>query len=162
MQQDANSAAESILDLWNLSNAQERTARRDNAARLRTLTGQQRYASCTLTACPQLSYRSRILELSALHFLTRCQEGAGSACVCSSAVTVGLGRVRLSHLRQLSRGCCGHMNSRRERSCSGAAQRRHADVRKRRSSGGSRAVEKQLASTRKAPMVGASHRAKPR
>ena len=42
MQHDADSAAESILDLWNLSNAQERTARRDNEARLRTLTGQQR------------------------------------------------------------------------------------------------------------------------
>ena len=42
MQSDADNAAESVLDLWSLGNAQERTARRDNDAKLRALADQQR------------------------------------------------------------------------------------------------------------------------
>ncbi len=41
MQSDADTAAESILDLWSLGNVQERTARRDSDVR-RSLETQHR------------------------------------------------------------------------------------------------------------------------
>ena len=42
MHSDADTAAESILDLWSLGSAQERTVRRDNEAVLRLLASQAR------------------------------------------------------------------------------------------------------------------------